>query len=182
MTDSGRRALGLCLVAALIGTAWRARDARPSEPPRPPCARPVGVGGDVAHPGVVCLAAGEDAAAALRRAGARCAAAGVAPPAPGDRLVVTGAAGRCEVTGGRLPAAALRALRVPVDPNRAAEDELRALPGIGPALARRILEERAARGPFRSVDDLARVRGIGPRTVERLRARLVVDGGGPPRP
>ncbi len=60
-----------------------------------------------------------------------------------------------------------------VDLNRADEDALQALPGVGPALARRIVEVRA-QGPFRSVEDLERVRGIGPATVERLRGRVTV--------
>lgn len=54
-----------------------------------------------------------------------------------------------------------------IDVNRADEAALQRLPGIGPALARRIVEARAER-PFRSVEDLARVRGIGPATVARL--------------
>lgn len=62
----------------------------------------------------------------------------------------------------------------PVDLNRASAKELTALPGIGPTLAERIVRDREARGPFRSVEDLARVRGIGPRTVDRLRGRAHV--------
>ena len=46
---------------------------------------------------------------------------------------------------------------------------LELLPGVGPAIARRIVESRAAEGPFPTVDALDRVKGIGPRTVERLR-------------
>jgi competence ComEA-like helix-hairpin-helix protein len=60
-----------------------------------------------------------------------------------------------------------------VDVNRADPEELRALPGIGPALAARIVEERQ-KGPFRSVEELSRVAGIGPATVARLRARVTV--------
>jgi competence protein ComEA len=57
----------------------------------------------------------------------------------------------------------------PVDVNTATAQELAALPGIGPALARRVVEWRAAHGPFRGVDALDDVPGIGPATVERLR-------------
>ena len=53
--------------------------------------------------------------------------------------------------------------------NTATQAELELLPGIGPTLAVRILEDRQTHGPFRSVDDLQRVRGIGARTVDRLR-------------
>lgn len=61
-----------------------------------------------------------------------------------------------------------------VDLNRASPAALEALPGIGPALARRIVDTRAQR-PFSSVEDLERVPGIGPATVARLRP-LVVAG------
>jgi competence protein ComEA len=63
----------------------------------------------------------------------------------------------------------------PMDINQASAGDLELLPRIGPTLAERILEERARGGPFRSVDDLRRVRGIGPRTVELLRPLATVD-------
>jgi competence protein ComEA len=61
-----------------------------------------------------------------------------------------------------------------VDLNRARRAELLQLPGIGDSTARRIEDYRLAR-PFRSVDDLAKVRGIGPATLERLRPWVFVD-------
>jgi competence protein ComEA len=47
--------------------------------------------------------------------------------------------------------------------------ELAKLPGIGAALAARIVEYREAHGSFRTLDELAAVKGIGAATVERLR-------------
>jgi competence ComEA-like helix-hairpin-helix protein len=58
--------------------------------------------------------------------------------------------------------------------NTATEAALEQLPGIGPALARAIVAERAAHGPFRNAADLARVKGIGAATVRRLEGRIVV--------
>jgi competence protein ComEA len=55
-----------------------------------------------------------------------------------------------------------------VDINTATADELHVLPGIGPALAARIIEWRGEHGPFRSMDDLDLVPGIGPALRERL--------------
>lgn len=72
---------------------------------------------------------------------------------------------------GRPVGASERTTRV--DVNEASDEALQALPGIGPALARRIVEERG-RGRFKSVEELARVRGIGPATVERLRPLVSV--------
>lgn len=70
---------------------------------------------------------------------------------------------------GRMAPADLRALSQPVDVNGAALDELRSLPGVGPKIAARIVEGR----PYADVDALIRVRGIGPKTLARLRPRLV---------
>lgn len=63
-----------------------------------------------------------------------------------------------------------------IDLNLAAEVDLNRLSGIGRATAEAIVEERAARGPFTSVDDLTRVRGIGPATVERVREHVEAVG------
>jgi competence protein ComEA len=57
----------------------------------------------------------------------------------------------------------------PVDLNTATPEALDALPGVGPATAAAIVRDRDEHGPFRSVDDLARVRGIGPAKLEQLR-------------
>jgi competence protein ComEA len=71
-------------------------------------------------------------------------------------------------------------LRVPsvspelLDLNRAGLEELQGLPGIGPALAGRILDSRAKDGPFRVPEDLLRIRGVGPATLERLRPLIRV--------
>ncbi len=62
-----------------------------------------------------------------------------------------------------------------VDINRAGAEELRTLPGVGPAIAERILIRRRERR-FESVDDLLDVKGIGPTTLERLRSRTTVVG------
>ena len=62
-----------------------------------------------------------------------------------------------------------------VDVNAADAAELERLPGVGPALAKRIVEERKRRGPFQSAEDLTRVRGIGPKTRERLEPYVTTE-------
>jgi competence protein ComEA len=60
----------------------------------------------------------------------------------------------------------------PVDLNPADAEQLDTLPGIGPVLAGRILEFRRAHGPFRTLEELRAVRGVGPRLLERLAPRV----------
>lgn len=62
-----------------------------------------------------------------------------------------------------------------VDVNRADSVELQRLPGIGPSLARRIVEYRSRHGPFRRPDELLNVRGIGPSTLAKLAAFVTVQ-------
>ena len=62
----------------------------------------------------------------------------------------------------------------PVNINTASKRELEALPGIGEVLAQRILDYRKANGSFQSVDELVKVKGIGEKTLEKLRPYATV--------
>ena len=61
-----------------------------------------------------------------------------------------------------------------LDINSAGRRELESLPGVGPVLARRILEFRAKNPPFRRVEEILIIRGIGRRKFEALRGRIRV--------
>ena len=58
--------------------------------------------------------------------------------------------------------------------NSADVEELTDLPGIGPAYAKRIVEYRKEFGPFKTIEDLLNVRGIGDRTFEKIRDRITI--------
>ena len=62
-----------------------------------------------------------------------------------------------------------------VDINTADADELDALPGIGPVLARRIIDWRTANGPFASPEQLLEVDGIGQATLDGLRDHITTE-------
>lgn len=62
----------------------------------------------------------------------------------------------------------------PVDLNRADARTLESLPGIGAVLAKRVLDHRMSIGRFQTVEDLLAVKGIGPKTLERIRPFVVI--------
>jgi competence protein ComEA len=63
-----------------------------------------------------------------------------------------------------------------VNVNTASSEQLQLLPGVGPALAERIIAFREANGPFEKVDELVAVRGIGEKSLAKLRPYVVTTG------
>lgn len=153
----------------------------------------VHVAGAVANPGVYVLAPGARVVDAVTAAGGPADGAALhalnlaAPLADGMRIQVptqkeaaagalVPAQGGMPTAGSGMPGAGAAAPgTVPsgstphrVDINRATAADLEALPGIGPALAQRIVADREVNGPFRRPQDLTRVTGIGDKTLARL--------------
>ena len=137
-----------------------------SEPEDAASAVVVHVSGAVARPGLVEVPVGSRVAGAIEAAGgltgdAEQAGVNLAREAvDGEHIHVPdvhapAAVGAPEASGGSVPV------------NSATAQELETLPGIGPVLAQRIVEDRDTHGPFASVDDLQRVSGVGPALVER---------------
>lgn len=154
-----------------VSTAQRTRTGQPLPGVRPAHARAVEVVADGLAFGVAAaeLAAERQAAAraaeaeraAAERAASERAASERASGDPGAASSASGLGSEDRASGAARSAAA----RYPVDVNVATAQELEALPGVGPAIAARIVDAR----PFANVDDLERVRGIGPATLERIR-------------
>ncbi|MFQ5877784.1 MAG: ComEA family DNA-binding protein [Acidobacteriota bacterium] len=78
-------------------------------------------------------------------------------------LLPTGAAPALAADRGKL-----------INVNEAGVEELMELPGIGRAYAQRIIDYREENGPFRKVEDLLNVRGIGEKTFERIRNLVTI--------
>lgn len=146
----------------------------------------VHVAGQVHEPGIVDLPATARVHDALTAAGgptadADVAAVNLAAPVTDGQQIYLPAHGEEPPTGPGPPAHAggepstqdLAALQ-PVDLNGADATTLQTLPGIGPAMAERILAHRRDHGPFNSVEDLMAVSGIGPATLTRLRDLVTV--------
>lgn len=95
----------------------------------------------------------------------------VMAPAPAPRAASADTSQR-EPHGGVGSATGAAAAAAPLDLNRATVEDLDRLPGIGPVLARRIVEHRERHGAFHSIEELLGVPGIGARSLERLRPHV----------
>lgn len=85
----------------------------------------------------------------------------------------TGAGGSGGSTAG-TPGAGAGTTGDQININTADLTQLQELPGVGPSIGQRIIDHREANGPFRTVDDLLDVKGIGPATLEKIRDRATV--------
>lgn len=135
----------------------------------------IDVSGKVRDPGVHRLPAGSRVEDALKAAG------GVRPGTKtgtlnrarflvdGEQLVVGGPAPAGAEAPAAPPGPAAAGPTAPVSLNTATVDQLDTLPGVGPVLARHIIDHRTRTGGFRSVDELREVNGIGDRRFADLR-------------
>lgn len=142
------------------------------------------VTGAVRDPGIVDLPAGSRVLDAVAAAGGAADGADIAalnlarPVADGEQLVVprvgdpppAGGAGGVPSGSGSAGSAS----GAPLNLNTATPAELETLPRIGPALAQRIVDWRAANGRFGAVSDLMKVSGIGQKLFDGLKDRVVV--------
>lgn len=64
---------------------------------------------------------------------------------------------------------------VRININTASAQELEFLPRVGPATAQKIIEYREQQGPFRSIEDIMKVKGIGPKTFQDMKDNLTVE-------
>ena len=163
----------LLLGAALLGLyAWRAHLFFPPSPPPPGTLSLtfVEVTGPVAHPGVYSFPKPPTLGEVWAKAGA----AGT-PPNP-DQTIASGSRVEVSPDGGyhlaAMSGAKLVTLGLPLDLNRATAQDLDAIPGLGPALAQRIVDYRTAHGPFKKIEDLLEVSGIGPQNLQKLKPYL----------
>jgi competence ComEA-like helix-hairpin-helix protein len=167
----------LLLAASLLGLyAWRAHWLWAPSPPPPGTLSLafVEVTGMVPHPGVYSFPRPPSLKEVWVKAGAP-----GTPPDP-DQTIASGSRLEVAPDGGfrlaAMPGAQLLTLGLPLDLNRATADDLAAIPGLGPALARRIVDYRTAHGPFQHLDDLGEIPGIGSQNLTNLKPYLGLGG------
>lgn len=145
----------------------------------------VHVDGAVAAPGVYALPAGARANDAIIAAGGLSEGADTtdvnlaAPLVDGEKLHVPREGERASAAAGDVAGDAAGGVAdstpaAPVNLNTAGVEELDALPGVGEATARAIIEDRERNGPFSTPEDLMRVSGIGEKKFAKLEAMVCV--------
>jgi competence protein ComEA len=156
-----------------VGASAAASGAVDSPAPAMAATVTVHVVGEVRRPGVYELASGSRVRDAVAAAGgllgaAEQAAVNLARTVVDGEQIVVPREGEA-ASAGAAGAGSASSTPGKVDLNTANAEQLDALPGIGPATAAKIIADRAANGPFRTVDDLMRVSGIGPAKFDSLK-------------
>ncbi len=143
----------------------------------------VDVAGWVRRPGVYDFRHGDRVIDAIRmagggRPGADLTSINLAAPLTDGQQVVVFRKGKLGVgssgSGGGAAAPGSEGAEPLINLNTATLDQLESLPGIGPVLGQRILDYRQEHGPFRSVDDLLNVSGVGDKRLADLRSQVTV--------
>jgi len=180
MGSNTRWGVGLCLAAIVIGAGLGLSGgeqpgfgalAASSSSSSLGTSRPISVhvSGWVVSPGVVEVAEGSIVADAITAAGGARPGAGLdsinlaGPVLAGDQVVVPGPSGSTPAGPAASSSDGLISL------NRADAAQLQDLPGVGPVLAERIVAHRDANGPYRAVEDLLDVPGIGEAKLAAMR-------------
>ncbi|MEW6660128.1 MAG: helix-hairpin-helix domain-containing protein [Thermodesulfobacteriota bacterium] len=161
--------------ALLLLWAWRGNFGLP------PAAAPartlnqvfVEVAGNIPHPGVFVFPQPPPLSQVLAQAGGAGTAGDDNPKLPSGSRVEISSEGQPHLT--RMSGPQLLTLGLALDINQATAADLDALPGIGPALARRIIEYRQAHGPFKKIDDLEQVSGIGPKKLAQIKPYVFLE-------
>jgi competence protein ComEA len=177
MPAFSRAQLGtILLVASLLFAlhAWRGHPGWFSSPIRLVAPSPVVVEitGAVAHPGVYSFPGPPTLSEVWRQAGGPEPLPATDATLPSETLVEVTADGAYRL--GHMSGERLLTLGGALNLNTATAEDLEALPGVGPVLARRIIEYRQARGPFQTIDDLLAVHGIGKKKLAQLAPLITV--------
>jgi competence protein ComEA len=170
MADRRKPALAILLSLMVLAAGLRAASpsGRVAGDPIGDCPVFAGIYGDIPEQGVYCVHPQIAVQNLLGKARVPGCVLSVPQVEPGSRLDISVSDGRCGIRLGRLTGAQILSLGMKLDINRATSEDLEALPGVGPLLAERISGYRISHGPFKNVESLAEVRGVGPAILARI--------------
>ena len=144
-----------------------------------PCMFPVYVHieGEIRHPGVYSFCASPTLGELIRKAGGL--REGELPPQDlrlilNSGVSVTKEGGALRVQPHEISSFHKITLGLPISVNRESEEGLTALPGVGKNMAKAIVEERAKRGGFKSLEEIMGIPGIGPKFYARMKPYLTL--------
>jgi competence protein ComEA len=144
-----------------------------------PCEPPVyaQIEGEIRHPGVYSFCAPPTLGELIRKAGGL--REGELPPPdlrliPNTGVCVTREGGALRVQPHEISSFHKITLGLPISVNRESEEGLTALPGVGKSMAKAIVEERAKRGGFKSLEEIMGIPGIGPKFYARMKPYLTL--------
>jgi len=136
----------------------------------------VEITGPVAHPGIYTFNKPPSLSQALQQAGPIPTQHFLSPMARLERLkngtrvrAMSSPDGSCRITSSPMETKKMLVLGIPFDVNEAETQDLALVPGISHGLARRIVALRDSSGPFKTWDDLRKVKGVGPMKIETFR-------------
>ena len=150
--------------------------------PALPCHEPiyVQVEGEIRHPGVYAFCEEPWPEEVVLRAGGPALGCGTHGPSDteklgtGSKLLVTREGHSCGIEVREMSAHYKISMDIPLAVNRETQEGLTAVPGIGVKLAGAIVEERERRGGFKTVDEIAGVRGIGKTLYRKIKPHLTL--------
>ena len=167
--------LGFCLIGLW---SWRAGFIRPNSPPPNPPAEIyfIQISGDISCPGIRVFPAAPTVQEVWEKTGGQ----GLLPN--GSQLLTSGSkvnvTSDCVVTVEKMSGGDLLTLGLALDLNLASAADLEAIPGIGPVLARRIVEFREEKGPFKNIEAILAVKGLGPGKFKKIQPYLTITENG----
>jgi competence protein ComEA len=174
---------GLILAGGVVLIARRPSGQPVELPPPPATSTPapvrVDVSGDIAAPGVYTLPPGSIVQDALTAAGgpnddADLTRLNLAEPLSDGEQILVPARGQTNTPSpGQQPNSLSPGEKL--DINTATAEQLEALPEIGPVMAARIVDYRTEHGPFRTIEEIMDVSGVGPKTFEAIKDLVTVN-------
>jgi competence protein ComEA len=174
------RVQGLLVLLLILFVLFLLKPASPRLAETPmPCESPlfVQIEGEVRYPGVYAFCDSASLGGLIRKAGGLREGRSCSEDrrlAPNAKISVIKEGEAFRIQQGEISSSFKMTLGIPIALNTVSEEGLTALPGVGRSISRAIVEERARRGGFKSLDELMGISGIGPKLYAKMKPYLTL--------